>query len=50
MCDMRIVMNGEKLILLIRCTTDGAAIIALDLNDIHMSIEQILLAQCTIKE
>jgi len=40
MCDMLIVyfmMNGENLILLIRCTTDGAASIALDLNDIHMS-------------
>jgi len=30
-------MNGENLILLIRCTTDGAVSIALDLNDIHMS-------------
>ena len=40
MCDMLIVyfmMNGENLILLIRCTTDGAASIALDLNDIYMS-------------
>ena len=40
MCDMLIVyfmMNGENLILLIRCTTDGVATIALDLNDIHMS-------------
>jgi len=40
MCDMLIVyfmMNGENLILLIRRTTDGAASIALDLNDIHMS-------------
>jgi len=27
----------RKLILLIRCTTDGAASIAWDLNDIHMS-------------
>jgi len=40
MCDMLIVyfmMNGQNLILLIRCTTDGAASIALDLNDTHMS-------------
>ena len=40
MCDMLIVyfmINGENLILLIRCTTEGAASIALDLNDIHMS-------------
>ena len=40
MCDMLIVyfmMNGKNLILLIRCTTDGDASIALDLNDIHMS-------------
>jgi len=40
MCDMLVVyfvLNGENLILLIRCTTDGAASIALDLNDIHMS-------------
>jgi len=39
MCSMQIVyfmMNGENLIL-IRCTTDGAASIALDLNDIHMT-------------
>jgi len=40
MCDMLIVyfmMNGENIILLIRCTIDGAASIALDQNDIHMS-------------
>jgi len=40
MCDMLIVyfmMNEENLILLIRCTTDGVASIALDLNGIRMS-------------
>jgi len=42
-------MNGENLILQMRCTTDGAA----GINSIRPTwhlYEQILLAQCTIKQ